>query len=66
MYACYKVGACEAAVVEAKARFVLIRTLRLLLHLPAYHLRGRSVCAIFLSTRNYSDFYPRDAVLARY
>jgi len=26
----------------------------------------RSVCAIFLYTRNCGDFYPRDAVLARY
>jgi len=52
--ACCTAAASAAAVVDARARSILIRTFRPLLHLPAYHLRGRSVCAIFLSTTDYS------------
>ena len=60
--ACYKAAAFAAAAAEAilsgdaRGAITLLNFFRPLLHLPAYHLRGRSVCAIFLSTRDYSDF----------
>jgi len=63
--ACYKAAAFAAIASEAST-LIKVKTFRLRLHLPAYHLQARSVCAIFLSTRDYIDFYPRDAVLARY
>jgi len=66
--ACYKAAAFAAIASEAstliKVKF-LVKFFRLLLQYTL-HLQARSVCAIFLSTRDYIDFYPRDAVLARY
>jgi len=52
--ACCTAAASAAAIVDARARCMLVRTFRPHLHLPVYHLQARSVCAIFLSTTDYS------------
>ena len=52
---CYKAATFAAAADDLASAFTRFSTSTV-----------RSVCAIFLSTRNCSDFYPRDAVLARY
>ena len=51
-YACYKAAA--AADANAASTLTKVKTFRPLLHLPAYHLHARSVCAIF--------FYPREII----